>query len=74
MMIGQNPKEVFLALNQEEYADAYLIKFVDLNISDQIEWYNSIGFYYPDWNHKYITAITNHEIKTNQIFVAVLWS
>ncbi len=73
MMIAQNPKEVFLALNQEEYADTYLIKFADLNISDQIEWYNSIGFLFPDFN-KYITGITNHEINTNQIFVAVLWS
>ena len=36
MMIARSPTEVYLALNQEGNADAYLIKFVDLNISDQI--------------------------------------
>ncbi len=40
MMIARSPEEVYLALNKEGYTDAFLIKFKDLNISDQIDWYN----------------------------------
>ena len=36
MMIARSPTEVYLALNLEGYTDAYLIKFTDLSISDQI--------------------------------------
>ena len=35
-MIARSPTEGYLTLNKEGYADAFLIKFVDLNISDQI--------------------------------------
>ena len=42
-MIARSPKEVYLALNLEGFTNAFLLKFVDLSISDQIEWYNSIG-------------------------------
>ena len=64
-MIARSPTEVYLALNKEGYSDAFLIKFTDLSISDQIEWYNSIGFNLPEWDYKYITAITYHETNTN---------
>ena len=64
MMIARSPTEVYLALNQETYENAFLIKFVDLSISDQIEWYNSKGTN-SDWNYVYITAITYHEIKAD---------
>ena len=64
MMIAKSPTESYLALNKEGYADAFLLKFVDLSISDQIEWYNSIGTH-ATWNYKYITAITYHETNTN---------
>ena len=60
MMIARSPTEVYLALNQEGYADAFLIKFTDLSISDNIEWYNSIGLD-PTWDYKYISAITYHQ-------------
>jgi hypothetical protein len=36
MMIAKNSTEVYIALNKERYTDAYLVKFVDLSISDQI--------------------------------------
>ncbi len=63
-MIARSPTQVYLAVNQEGYADAYLVKFFDLSISDKIEWYNSIGTD-STWNYKYITAITYHETKTD---------
>ena len=47
MMIARSPNEGYLALNQEGYTNAFLIKFVDLSVSDQIEWYKSIGFDSP---------------------------
>ena len=50
-MIARSPNEVYLTLNQEGYADAFLIKFDDLSISDKIEWYNSIGTD-TSWNYK----------------------
>ncbi len=46
-MIARSPTEVYIALNKEGYTNAFLIKFLDLSGSDQIEWYNSIGFDYP---------------------------
>ena len=64
MMIARSSTEVYLALNQEGYANTFLIKFFDLSISDQIQWYNSIGID-PTWNNKYITAITYHETNTD---------
>jgi hypothetical protein len=42
-MVARSPTEVYLALNQEGYANAFLIKFKDLSVSDEIEWYNSVG-------------------------------
>ena len=62
-MVARSPTEGYLALNQEGYANEFLIKFKDLSVSDQIEWYNSIGT--GAWNYKYITAITYHETKTD---------
>ena len=35
-MIARSPREVYLALNQEGYSNAFLIKFTDLSISDNI--------------------------------------
>jgi hypothetical protein len=61
-MIARSPSEAYLALNMEGYTNAFLIKFKDLSVSDQIEWYNSIGTH-TAYNHKYITAITYHETK-----------
>ena len=63
-MIARSPNEVYLTLNQEGYADAFLIKFDDLSISDKIEWYNSIGTD-TSWNYKLVTAISYHETKTD---------
>jgi hypothetical protein len=63
-MIARSPKEVYLALNLEGYTNAFLLKFVDLSISDQIEWYKSIGID-ASWNYKKITAITYHETNTD---------
>ena len=51
-MIAKSPTEVYLALNQEGYENAFLIKFKNLNDSDQIEWYNSIGFDATSYNYK----------------------
>ena len=51
MMIARSPTEVYLALNREDNTDAFLVKFVDLSISDQIQWFNSIGTH-PDWSYK----------------------
>ena len=51
MMIAKSPNEVYLALNQVGYSNAFLIKFKDLSVSDQIEWYNSIGTD-ANWNYK----------------------
>ncbi len=65
MMIARSPKEVYLALNQEGYTNSFLIKFVDLSASDQIEWSNSIGFQHTQWNYKYIPSIAYHETNTD---------
>ena len=35
-MIARSPTEVYLALNLEGYVNAFLIKFTDLSISDEI--------------------------------------
>ena len=50
-MIARSPTEGYLALNQEGYENAFLIKFKDLSVSDQIEWYNSVGID-STWNYK----------------------
>ena len=50
-MVARSPTEGYLALNLEDNADAFLIKFKDLSVSDQIEWYNSVGTN-PTWNYK----------------------
>ena len=34
MMIARSPTEVYLALNLEDYTEAFLIKFYDMSISD----------------------------------------
>ncbi len=63
-MVARSPTESYLALNQEGYANAFLIKFKDLSVSDQIEWYNSVGTHSTPY-YKYITAISYHETKTD---------
>ena len=60
----QEEFEILFGESEEGYANAFLIKFKDLSVSDEIEWYNSIGTH-PAWNYKYITAITYHEKKTD---------
>ena len=63
-MVARSPTEGYLALNLEGNANAFLIKFKDLSVSDKIEWCNSVGID-AGWNYKYITAISYHETKSD---------